>query len=117
MFAAGVGEEGEFGFGHVFPEFGEAAIVAVDVVAVGKAFHDGRAGFKATVEFFEGIGSGGMKGDGGYEFGMLFREIEDVIVRDVVGADVFHFSALVIVNFILSEDDNRAEGGAADEVE
>jgi hypothetical protein len=117
MFAAGVGEEGEFGFGHAFPEFGEAAIVAVDVVAVGEAFHDGRAGFKAAIEFFQSIEPGGMNGDGGYEFGMLLCEVEDVIVRDIVGADVFHFSALVIVNFILSEDDNCAEGGAADEVE
>lgn len=49
VFAAGVGEEGQFGLGHAFPEFGEAAIIAVDVVAVGKAFHDGCAGIEAAV--------------------------------------------------------------------
>lgn len=51
-----------------------------------------------------------MNGDGGYEFGMFLCEVEDVIVRDIMGADIFHFSSLVVVNFILSENDNCAEG-------
>jgi hypothetical protein len=58
-----------------------------------------------------------MDGDGGDEFGMLPGEVQDVIVRDVVGADVFHFFALVVVNFVLGENDNCAKGGATDQVE
>lgn len=117
VFTAGVGEEGQFGFGHAFPELGEAAIVAVDVVAVGKDFHYGRAAGEATVEFFEGVGPGGMDGDGGDKFGMFPGEVQDVIVRDVMGADVFHFLRLVVVNFVLGENDNCAEGGTANQIE
>lgn len=117
MFAAGVCEQRKFRFGHAFPEFSEAAIVAIDVVAVGKDFHDGRAAGKTAVEFFESIGSGRMDGDGRDKFGMFLREIEDVIVGDVVGTDVFHFLPVVVVNLVLSQDDNCAEGRGADLVE
>ena len=86
-------------------------------MAVGKDFHDGRAASEAAVEFFEGIGAGGMDGDGRDKFGMFLSEVQDVIVRDVVGADVFHFSALVIVNFVLGEYDNCPKGRGADKVE
>ena len=82
-------------------------------MAVGKDFHDSGARFEATVEFFDGIGPGGMNGDGGDEFGMFPGEVEDVIVRDVVGADVFHFLPLVVVNLVLSEDDNSSERRAS----
>jgi len=55
MFAARVSQEGQFSFGHAFPELGEAAVIAIDVVAVGKDFHYGRSASKAPVEFFKGI--------------------------------------------------------------
>jgi len=117
VLAAGVGKERQFGFGHAFPEFGEATIVAVDVVAVGKDFHYGCAAGQASVEFFKGIRSGGVDRDGWNEFGMFLRQIQDVIVWDIMGADVFHFPTLVIVNFVLREDDYCAKGRSAHEVQ
>ena len=113
MFTACVGEEGQFGFGHALPEFGEATIVAIDVVAVGKDFHYGPATSEAAVEFFEGVRARRVDRDGRDEFGMFPGEVQDVIVRDVVGADVFHFLPLVVVNLVLSEDDNSSERRAS----
>jgi len=114
VFAAGVGEQREFGFGHAFPEAGEAAIVAIDVLAVREAFHHDRAACQAATEFFESVGTPGMDGDGGEEFGMLAGELEDVIVGDVKGAGVFEGATVIVVDEFLGEDDGVAEGGGAD---
>src|ERR1041385_1311742 len=44
MFPAGVREQRKFGFGHTLPETSEATIVAIDVLAIGQAFHHHGAG-------------------------------------------------------------------------
>src|SRR5690349_17270152 len=117
MLAAGVSEERQFGFSHALPEFGIAAIVAVDVVAVGEDFHYGRAASETAVEFLECVGSSGMDRDSGDKFGVFLCEFEHEVIRDIMGTDVFHFLPLLIVNFILRENYDSAQRGSAYQIE
>ena len=113
MFAAGMGEQWQFCLGHTFPELRKASIIAVDILAIGKAFHHDCAPGDAAVEFFDGIRTGGMDRNGWKEFGMLARELEDVIVRDKERACAIDRTTLVIVDQVLSQDDRGAEGRSA----
>jgi len=113
VFAAGVGQERKTSLGHALPEANEAAIVAINVLAVGKAFHHHGAAGQTMIKFFESVGASGMDRDGREEFRVLASKFQDVVVGDIKRAGIFERTALIVVDKVLSEDDRVTDGGGA----
>src|SRR5436189_1999224 len=77
MFASGVGEQGQSSFGHAFPETREPPIAAVDILAVGQAFHHCSSAVKAPLQFFHRICARWMNRNRGSKLRMLLRQAKD----------------------------------------
>ena len=83
VFTAGVGQQGQASFCHPFPKARVATVVAVNVVAIGQAFHHHRSFGQAPFQFFQSIGARRMNGNGREEFRMLLRKAKHVLIRDI----------------------------------
>src|SRR6267378_4395737 len=105
MFASGMGQQWQSRRSHSFPKPGESAIVAVDVLAVGKAFHHHRTGLEAALKFLNGIGPGRVNRNSRQELRMLASQLEHVVIRHIEGTSLLHGASLLIINQILGEND------------
>ncbi len=109
VLASGVGQQRQFGFRHAFPETREAAVVAIDVLAVGQAFHHRRARCQASFKLFNSVWSCGMDRDGRQKLRMLLCQIQYVIIRHIKRARVFERAPLFVMHQILGQNDRCAD--------
>ncbi len=105
MFASRVCQQWQFRRSHSFPKPSESAIIAVDVLAIGKALHHHRTGLKAALKFLEGIGSGRVNRNSRQELRMLACQLKHVIIRNIEGTGLLHGASLLIINQVLGEND------------
>ena len=113
VLAAGVGKERQTSLSHAFPEFCISSIVAIDVLAVGQAFHHHGFSGKAVVKFLKGIGAAGMDGDGWEEFFVFAGQFEHVIVGHIGVAPAVEEVAVIIINLFLGQQHNGVQRGGA----
>src|SRR5882724_817459 len=105
MFASRVCQQWQFRRSHSFPKPGESAIITVDVLAVGKAFHHHRTGLEAALKFLNGIVPGWVNRNSRQELRMLTCQLEHVVIRHIEGTGLLHGASLLIINQILGEND------------
>jgi hypothetical protein len=86
-------------------------------VAVGQALHHHRTGSDATVQFLQRILARRMDGNCGKKLRMLSRQPQHVVVGDVERTEAFHLPAILVIHLVLRQNDRRAEGRRADQIQ
>ena len=99
VFAAGMRRQ--LRLGHSLPEPCVAPVAAVDILAVGQAFHHHCAPGEAALQFFECVGPGRMNRNGRQEFGMPPRQGKHVLVRHIKRASARKCGSPIIVDLLL----------------